>query len=72
MNASFGKILVFAGIVLVLIGVLFTFSGKIPWLGKLPGDIYIQKKSFSLYFPFTTSLIISVILSLIVMLMRKR
>ena len=72
MNISFGKVLIIAGIVLVLIGALFIFSGKIPWLGKLPGDIYIQKKSFSLYFPITTSIIISVILSLVLALIRKR
>ncbi len=72
MTVSFGKMLIFAGIMLVAIGVVFTFSGKIPWLGKLPGDIYIQKKNFSLYFPITTSIIISVVLSLVLMLIRKR
>ena len=72
MNVSFGKVLIFAGIALVLIGVLFTFSGNIPWLGRLPGDIYIQKKGFSLYFPVTTAIIISVVLSLVLMLIRKR
>lgn len=72
MNASFGKMLIFAGIMLVLIGALFTFSKHIPWLGKLPGDIYIQKKNFSLYFPITTSIILSVILSVILILIRKR
>ncbi|MCX5680042.1 MAG: DUF2905 domain-containing protein [Candidatus Omnitrophica bacterium] len=72
MNISFGKMLVFTGIVLMVIGALLIFSGKIPWLGKLPGDIYIQKKDFSLYFPITTSIMISVILSLVLMLIRKR
>ena len=72
MNVSFGKVLIFAGIALILIGVLFTFSVKIPWLGKLPGDIYIQKKGFSLYLPITTSIIVSVVLSLVLALIRKR
>ena len=72
MNVSFGKVLVFAGIFLILVGMLVTFSGKIPWLGKLPGDILIQKKDFSLYFPITTSIIISVVISLVLMLIRKR
>ncbi len=72
MNLSLGKILVFAGIVLIVIGALFTFSGKIPWLGRLPGDIFIQKKNFSLYLPVTTSVIISIVLYLVLMLMRKR
>ena len=72
MSLSLGKILVFAGIVLIVIGALFMFSGKMPWLGRLPGDIYIQKKNFSLYFPVTTSVIISIVLYLVLMLMRKR
>ncbi len=72
MNISFGKVLIFAGLALILIGTLFTFSGKMPWLGKMPGDIFIQKKGFSLYFPITTSIIISVALSLILMLIRKK
>jgi len=72
MNVSFGKVLVFAGIFLILVGMLVTFSGKIPWLGKLPGDILIQKKGFSLYFPITTSIIISVVISLVLMLIRKK
>jgi len=69
---SFGKALIFFGMAITLLGILLTFSGKVPWLGKLPGDIYIQKKNFSLYIPITTSIIISVILSLVLMLMRKR
>jgi len=69
---SFGKALIFFGMAIILLGILLTFSGKVPWLGKLPGDIYIQKKNFSLYIPITTSIIISVILSLVLMLMRKR
>ncbi|MEI6863538.1 MAG: DUF2905 domain-containing protein [Candidatus Omnitrophota bacterium] len=72
MNVSIGKVLIFAGIALILIGALVTFSGKMLWLGKLPGDISIQKNGFSLYFPITTSIIISVVLSLILMLIRKR
>jgi len=72
MNLSLGKMLIFTGIVLIVVGFLFTFSGKMTWLGKLPGDIYIQKKGFSLYFPITTSIIISVILSLLLILIRKK
>lgn len=72
MNASFGKMLIFAGLALVLVGLIFTFSAKIPWLGRLPGDIYVQKKGFSLYFPLTTSIIISIIISVILVLLRKR
>ncbi|HOX54240.1 MAG: DUF2905 domain-containing protein [Candidatus Omnitrophica bacterium] len=67
-----GKILIFAGIILITLGILFVFSNKIPLIGKLPGDIYIQKKNFSFYFPLTTSILISIILSLILMLWSRR
>ena len=60
-----GKTLIILGIVLVVLGLFLNFSGKIPFLGKLPGDIYIKKDNFSFYFPITTCIIISIILSLI-------
>ena len=65
------KILIFLGIIIILIGVLFFFGDKIPFIGKLPGDIYIKKKNFTLYFPIVSSIIISLIISLIIYLFRK-
>ena len=70
--SDIGRLLILFGIILIAVGVFFTVGGKIPWLGKLPGDIYIQKKGFTLFFPITTSIIISVIISLALMLFRKR
>lgn len=71
--AGFGKILIFFGIILVTIGILFVFAGKIPWFGKLPGDIYIKKGNFTFYFPLATSILLSVALSLIMLFIgRKR
>lgn len=61
---AIGKLLIIAGLVLVIIGVLFIFARFIP-IGRLPGDIYIKKDNFSFYFPLTTSIIISIILTLI-------
>lgn len=69
---GFGKILILFGLILVTIGALFLFVGKIPYIGKLPGDIYIQKKNFSFYFPLTTSIIISIILTIILSLISRR
>jgi hypothetical protein len=66
-----GRLLIFAGIFIVIIGVLFLFGDKIPFLGKLPGDIYIKKKNFTLYFPIATSLLLSLIISLIIYLFKK-
>jgi len=69
---NFGKLLIFIGIILVLVGIIFTFTGKIPWLGKLPGDIYIKKENFTLCFPLATSILLSVVLSLILFLIGKK
>jgi hypothetical protein len=61
-----GKVLMIMGAVILIIGVLLTFSDKLPFhLGRLPGDIIYKKEGFSFYFPITTSIIISVILSLL-------
>lgn len=67
-----GKTLIIFGTILLIAGLFLTFFHKIPILGKLPGDIYIQKKSFSFYFPLTTSILISLILSLILWLWPRR
>ena len=67
-----GKTLFFFGIILIAVGILLTFMNKIPFLGKLPGDILIQKKNFTFYFPLMTSILISIILSLIFWLWSRR
>lgn len=66
-----GKSLIIIGLLIASIGVLFTFAGKIPWLGRLPGDIHIKKENFTLYFPLASSIILSIILSCILWLFRK-
>ena len=68
---SLGRSLIAMGLVIALIGVVLTFAGKIPWLGRLPGDLYFKRNNFTFYFPLATSIIISVILSLILWLLRK-
>jgi len=60
-----GRLLIFFGIILVIIGALFLLFGKIPWLGRLPGDIVIQRDKFTFYFPIVTMLLISLILTII-------
>ncbi|WP_041974806.1 DUF2905 domain-containing protein [Geobacter sp. OR-1] len=66
-----GKSLIIVGLLIALVGVLLTIAGKIPWIGRLPGDIFIKRENFTFYFPLATSIIISVILSLILWLFRK-
>jgi len=68
---SLGKSLIVLGLVIALIGVLLTLAGRIPWLGRLPGDIYLKRENFTFYFPLATSIIISVVLSFILWLFRR-
>jgi len=66
------KLLVAIGILLVLVGLSWNFLTKIPWVGRLPGDIFIQKKNFTFYFPLATSLLISAVLSFFFWILSKR
>ncbi|HNR43465.1 MAG TPA: DUF2905 domain-containing protein [Bacteroidales bacterium] len=67
-----GKILVIAGVVLVIAGLIIWFLGdKLNWLGNLPGDIRIERENIRFYFPVTTMIVVSVILSLLLWLIRK-
>ena len=66
-----GKILIYLGLLLVVAGLVLSFSGKLPWLGRLPGDISITRERFSFYFPLATCVIISIILSLVLYFFRR-
>ncbi len=65
------KIIIMIGVVLVLTGLAILFFQKVPFLGKLPGDILIEKKNFTFYLPFSTSIVVSIIVSLILCLISK-
>ena len=67
----FGKMLILLGVLIIVIGLLLVLGDKIPWVGKLPGDILIKKEKFSFYFPIITCIIISIILTLLFALFRK-
>ncbi len=69
---AFGKTLIIIGIILIIAGGLLMFGSKIPFIGKMPGDISIQKKNFGFCFPITTCIIISIILSLFSWLFGKK
>lgn len=68
---GFAKTFIILGVVLIVIGGLLYAVGKIPWLGRLPGDIIIKKENFSFYFPLTTCLLLSILLSFILFLCRR-
>ncbi|MDA8106839.1 MAG: DUF2905 domain-containing protein [Nitrospiraceae bacterium] len=67
-----GKLLVIVGIGTALFGVLLIFFAKLPWLGRLPGDIIIHKKNFTLYFPLATSILLSLLLTLLFWLFGRK
>ena len=67
-----GKLLIIFGVILIVTGFLFVSAVKIPWIGKLPGDIIIKRDNVTLYFPITTCIIASVILSLILFIFTKK
>jgi hypothetical protein len=69
---GFGKSLIIIGLIIVVIGVFAAYGPRIPFLGKLPGDIHIKKDNFVFYFPLATSIIVSIILSLILYFFTRR
>lgn len=67
-----GRLLVISGVAIAAIGVLIIFSGKLPWLGRLPGDIFFYRKNFTFYFPLATSILISLVLTLLFWIFGRR
>ena len=71
MMTGLGKSLIILGLLLTAVGLLLTFSGKLPLVGKLPGDIRIERENFSFYFPLGTCLLLSLLVSLVFWLFRR-
>jgi Protein of unknown function (DUF2905) len=69
--AGLGKTFILLGVVLMVLGLILYLGGKIPWLGRLPGDIYVERERFTFYFPLATGLIISVIITLVLYFFRR-
>lgn len=67
-----GKLLIVLGLLVALVGVALVLVGRIPWLGRLPGDIHIQRGNWTFYFPLATSLLLSVVLTLVLWLIGRR
>jgi len=66
-----GKSFIIIGIFFVILGLLFTFGPRIPFLGKLPGDFIIRKENFTFYFPLVSSIVISIILTIVINLILR-
>jgi hypothetical protein len=71
MMPALGRMLIILGAVIILIGVVLILANKIPFIGRLPGDIFVKRENFTFYFPLTTCIIISIVLSLIFWILRK-
>jgi len=69
---SLGKMLILFGIVAIVIGAVFVLFGKVPWIGRLPGDIVIRRDNFTFYFPVVTMLLLSLILTIIFNLIGRK
>ena len=69
---SFARLLIMFGLILAAVGGLLLFIGKIPYIGKLPGDIFIQRRNFTFYFPLATSVLLSIILTLLFSFFSRR
>ncbi len=68
---TIGKFLVVAGVVIAVLGIGFILFDKIPFPGKLPGDIHIKRDNFQFYFPITTGILLSVVISIIIWLISQ-
>lgn len=69
---SLGKLLIVFGVVLALAGGLLVLAGKVPFLGKLPGDIVVRRDNWSVYFPLTTCIVLSLLLTLLLSFFGRR
>jgi hypothetical protein len=69
---QFGKTLIMIGAATMVLGAILLISGKIPWIGRLPGDIIVQKKNFTFYFPIATSILLSLLITLIFWFMGRK
>ena len=72
MNTHLGKYIILAGLAIVVVGIIiYFFSDKLNWIGRLPGDIRVQKDNFRFYFPVTTMILASILLTIIVQIIKR-
>jgi len=69
--SDLGRLLIGAGLILVLAGLVLSLFGRLPWLGRLPGDFVIRRGETTIYLPIATCLLLSAVLSLILSLLLR-
>ena len=70
--ADLGRALIVLGVVITVIGLVLVFFDRLPWLGRLPGDISVQRGHWTFYFPLGTSILLSIVLTLVLWLIGRR
>jgi hypothetical protein len=68
---TLGRVLMIAGAALFVVGLLLSFAPRVPWLGRLPGDVVYRRGNFTLYFPLATSILLSLLLTLLLSVLRR-
>ena len=72
MNNATGKYIILIGAIIIVVGIIiYVFHDKLNWLGKLPGDIRVEKENFKFYFPITTMILLSLATTLLITIVRK-
>jgi hypothetical protein len=67
-----GRALIVLGVVVAVVGVVLVLFGRVPWIGRLPGDIHVQRGNWTFYFPLGTSILVSIVLTLVLWLIGRR
>jgi hypothetical protein len=70
--ADLGRVLIVLGVVVAVVGVVLVLFGRVPWIGRLPGDIHVQRGNWTFYFPLGTSILVSIVLTLVLWLIGRR
>ena len=70
--SEIGKLLIVFGVLIAVVGVVIVLAGRLPWIGRLPGDLYVRRGNFTFYFPLATSILVSIGLTLIFWLFGRR
>ena len=70
--SELGRALIVLGIVVVVLGIVLVLFDRVPWIGRLPGDIHVQRGNWTFYFPLGTSILLSIVLTLVLWLIGRR
>lgn len=69
--SKYGNMIIIIGLIIIVIGVLIRFTPLAKYIGKLPGDIRVEKENFRFYFPITTLILLSIIINLLIRIFKK-